>query len=524
MRRIITLTFAALIFVPASLAQTPRRGSATRPATQPAAPARPAVNPPPAAAAPAAPAKADPCGCEGETPPEVLAVVGATKIGRAEVDDALKSQLDSIRERVIDARRTELDLQINRLLLEAEAKKRGMTTEALLDQEIGAKTPLPSEAETLAFYNENKARIGADYARVKNDLAEYMRTQRQQDTAAKFAQQLRAASAVAVNAAEATPPATAADRARVLATVNGRQITSGMIEDSLRPHVHSAQQQIYNLRKNQLDSRINASLLEQESQKRQITTRALLDAEVNAKKTAVTDAEVAAFYNVNKERINGTLEEVKPQLAEYLTEEQSRKLEGALYERLRAAVGVQVFLREPASPVYDIATDDQPAKGAATAPVTVVEFTDFQCPSCAQAHPVLERLASEYAGRVRVVVRDYPLAQHANAFKAAEAAEAARAQGKYWEYAALLFANQSALEVPQLKEYATRVGLDRQKFDAMLDSHQFADKVRRDLNDGLRVGVNSTPSIFINGRRVTNTTYEGLKAGIDAALKEKGRG
>lgn len=516
MRRIITLTFAALIFVPASHAQSPQGGSATRPAPQPAAPARPATNPPPA--------KADLCGCEGEPLPEVLALVGATKISRAEIDDALKSQIDAVRQQLIGARRLELDLQINSLLLEAEAKKRGVTTMALLDQEIVAKTPLPSEAETLAFYNENKERIGAEYAKVKSDVAEYMRTQRQQETAAKFAQQLRAAAAVTVNAAEVTPPATPAERARVFATVGGRQITSAMIEDSLRPLVHSVQQQVYSLRKNQLDLRINDVLLEQESQKRQITTRALLDAEVTAKKTAVTDAEVVAFYNGNKERINGTLEQVKPQLADYLTEQQARKLEGALADRLRAAVGVQVFLREPVAPVYDIATDDQPAKGAATAPVTIVEFTDFQCPACAQAHPVLERLAAEYGDRVRVVVRDYPLAQHANAFKAAEAAEAARTLGKYWEYAALLFANQSALEVPQLKEYATRVGLDRQKFDAMLDSNQFADKVRRDLNDGLRVGVNSTPSIFVNGRRISNITYEGLKAGIDAALKEKGRG
>ncbi len=521
MRRIVTLTFAALIFVPASLAQSPRGGSATRPAPQPPAPARPATNSPPVIAAPA---KLDPCGCEGEPLPEVLAVVGATKIGRAEVDDALRSQIDAIQKQVIGARRMELDLQVNSILLEAEAKKRGVTTMTLLDQEIVAKTPLPSESEMLVFYNENKARIGADYAKVKDDLAEYLRTERQQDTAAKFAQQLRAASAVTVNAAEVTPPATAAERARVFATVNGRQITSAMIEDSLRPLVHSVQQQVFNLRKGQLDLRINDVLLEQESRKRQITTRALLDAEVNAKKTAVTDAEVLAFYNGNKERINGTFEQVKPQLVEYLAEQQSRKLQAALADRLRAAAGVQVFLREPVAPVYEIATDDQPAKGAATAPVTIIEFTDFQCPSCALAHPVLERLVAEYADRVRFVVRDYPLAQHTNAFKAAEAAEAARAQGKYWEYAALLFSNQSALEVPQLKEYATRVGLDRQKFDAMLDSNQFADKVRRDLNDGLRVGVNSTPSVFVNGRRVSNVSYDGLKASIDAALKAKGRG
>jgi protein-disulfide isomerase len=176
------------------------------------------------------------------------------------------------------------------------------------------------------------------------------------------------------------------------------------------------------------------------------------------------------------------------------------------------------------SPVYEIATDDQPSKGAATAAVTVVEFTDLQCPTCAQLHPVVERLVAEYGDRVKFVVRDYPLTMHANAAKAAEAAEAAREQGKYWEYVALLYRNQSALEVPKLKEYAASLGLDRAKFDAALDSGKFSEKVQRDMTDGNRVGVNGTPTFYVNGRRIEVRSYEALKAAIDAALKEKGRG
>ena len=121
---------------------------------------------------------------------------------------------------------------------------------------------------------------------------------------------------------------------------------------------------------------------------------------------------------------------------------------------------------------------------------------------------------------MRFVVRDFPLSQHADAEKAAEAAEAAREQGKYWEYAALLFQNQSALQTDKLKEYATRTGLDCAKFDAALDSGRFADKVQRDLNDGERVGVNGTPTFFINGLRATDASYETLKAALDAALKK----
>jgi protein-disulfide isomerase len=467
-----------------------------------------------------------PCGCEGEPQPEVLAVVGGVRISRAEVDGAVMPQIEEARQQVVEARRRELDLQINSVLLEAEARKRGVSTTRLLEQEVVGKVAEPTESEALAFFNENKSRVGpnASFEQFKPQVVEYLRGERRREAAAKFAQSLRAAYPVTVNAPAATPPAAPADRARVFATVNGRQITSAMIEDSLRPLIYAAQRQVYNLRRRQLELQVNDLLLSQEAQKRQVTTRALLEAEVTSKKKPVTEAEALAFYNQNKERINGAFAEIKPQIISYLEEQQSQGLETALARRLRSAAGVQLFLREPVAPVYEIATDDQPAKGAAGAAVTVVEFTDFQCPSCAALHPVLERLAAEYGDRVRFVVRDYPLAQHADAQKAAEAAEAAREQGKYWEYVALLYRNQSALSVAKLKEYATQLGLDRAKFDAALDGGRFAEKVRRDVEDGNRVGVGGTPSFFVNGRFVEERSYDALKAAIEAALKEKGKG
>ncbi|MGI8567547.1 MAG: DsbA family protein, partial [Pyrinomonadaceae bacterium] len=130
----------------------------------------------------------------------------------------------------------------------------------------------------------------------------------------------------------------------------------------------------------------------------------------------------------------------------------------------------------------------------------------------------------EYGDRVQLVVRDFPLRQHVNAFKSAEAAEAAREQGKFWEYVSLLFGNQSALDSANLKEYATRVGLDRRKFDAALDSGKYAEKVQRDLQDGTRFGVNSTPTLFVNGRRIEDRSYEGVKSIIEKALKDGAKG
>jgi protein-disulfide isomerase len=226
----------------------------------------------------------------------------------------------------------------------------------------------------------------------------------------------------------------------------------------------------------------------------------------------VSEADAQKFYEENKARISGEYAQLKPQIIQYLQQQEARRAESLFAEQLRKAAAVQVFLNQPEAPTYAIAVDDQPTKGNQAAPVTIVEFTDFQCPSCAKSQPVLEAVAAEFGDKVKLVVRDFPLEQHAFAFKAAEAAEAAREQGKYWEYIALLFLNQSALEVAKLKEYATQVGLDRQKFDAALDSDKFADKVRR---------VNSTPTVFVNGRRVKERSRESLKAAVEAALKEK---
>ncbi|HEY9402858.1 MAG TPA: thioredoxin domain-containing protein [Pyrinomonadaceae bacterium] len=500
----------------------PRRATPAKPAqTQPT----PQPRPPglPSAAAPAAGAAMLNCACEGEPLPEVVAVVNGVRITRQEVDSRIAPQLAELRKTVIEARARELDLQINSKLLDAEAKKRGKTTTKLLEDEIVSKVAEPTEAEAQKFYNENKARINVEYSAAKADIISYLRELRQREMAKQFADRLRVAAVVKVNAPSATPPASAAERARVFAVVNGEQLTSAQIEDSLKPLIFSVQQRFYQLRKTEVDLRINDVLLEQEAQKRKITTKALLDAEVQAKTRPITDAEAQTFYEQNKQRINGEFAQLKPELVQYLQETQKRDLQAAFAEQLRKAATVQVNLPAPESPVLQIATDDQPMKGNPAAPVTIVEFTDFQCPSCAGAHPVLEKLVAEYGDRVRLVVRDFPLEIHEHAAKAAEAAEAARAQGKYWEYAGLLFANQKALSVDKLKEYATQVGLDRQKFDAALDSGQMADKVQRDLMDGIRLGVSGTPSFFVNGRVANDRTYEGLKAAIEKALNERGK-
>lgn len=517
-RSVLVSMIVLLICAAVGPAQTPPTPQKSQSGTEPAQPSKT----PPDAAQPAKPAKEEDCGCEGKLPPNTAAIVNGVQISTKEIDDAIKDRVVEMQRQIVEARKRELDLQINTKLLEAEAKKRGITTAKLIELEITSKAVRPTDAEAQTFYDQNKSRIDGTFNDVKAELIKYMLEQRRGELGAALAKRLRgeAKLEILVTSENVTAPATPADRARLLATVNGVRITSGDIEDSLVPAIYNMQEQVHELRKTQVDMKINDLLLEQEAQKRKITSKALFDAEVVSKIKEITEADAQKFYQENKERINGEYPQLKDQIIQYLRQNEQQAAEKVFADGLRKAAAVQVLLVPPESPVYKIASDDSPVKGAPAAPVTIVEFTDFECPSCARTQPVLEQIVNEYTGKVKLVVRDFPLEQHTHALKAAEAAEAAREQGKYWEYTALLFKNQSALDVDKLKEYATQVGLDRKLFDVALDSGKHTEKVQQDVQEGYRLGVNSTPTVFVNGRKMRERTPEFLRSAIDAALKE----
>jgi protein-disulfide isomerase len=460
---------------------------------------------------------ADNCACESQVLPETVANVNGVKITAADLKKATGDTVTQLQRQVIEARKRELDLMINSKLLSLEAKKRSVSTVKLLEQEVLAKVQRPTQADAQAFFDQNKAKIKQEFKDVADDIITYLSEQRQRDEAKKFADSLRAANEVKVLVTEVTPPTTQADRARVLATIKGDPITAADVENALLPMIFDVQEQVYKLRKEELELSINDTLLTQEAEKRKITTRALLDAEVKPK--PVTDQQVQAFYDQNKERVSGDFAQTKDAIKQYLEQIEVRQAERGFVEKLRAGATIQTFLIAPESPVFSVSTADQPSLGNAAAPVTIVAFTDYQCPSCAAIHPELERLVKESGDKVRLVTRDFPLSQHVDAFKAAEAAEAAREQGKYWEYIHVLMKNQSTLTVEKLKAYAGELALDQRRFNAALDSGKFAESVQRDLEDGMKLGINGTPTIFINGRRVSAKGYDELKAIVDQALK-----
>jgi protein-disulfide isomerase len=149
-------------------------------------------------------------------------------------------------------------------------------------------------------------------------------------------------------------------------------------------------------------------------------------------------------------------------------------------------------------------------------------FTDFQCSACSKTHPILQELLRPYGNKVRFVVRDFPLPMHPDSLNAAEAAGAANAQGKFFEYTELLYRNQSALSIPQLKQYATQIGLNRAKFDLALLRHTYLPEIQHDLSDGGRYGVHGTPAIFVNGRRLVDLEPATIQLALDNAFSTAG--
>src|SRR5262245_35864450 len=289
-----------------------------------------------------------------------------------------------------------------------------------------------------------------------------------------------------------------------LAEVNGETITAEELDRALGARLSKLEEQIYDLKSRELDSLIAQRLFAQEAAKRGISVPALLDAEVTAKVSLVTEKEIEDFYQANKARMRGDDTEIRQKIRAFLQQQKLSARREAFVESLRSEGKVVVRLQPPPASRVEVSTDGAPVRGAADAPVTVVEFSDFECPFCKQTHPTLKQLLDRYPGKVRLAYRDFPLDSiHPQARRAAEAARCAQDQGKFWEYHDLLFTQSPQLAPEDLRRYAGQVGVDVTKFDSCLAAGTHKAAVQRDLDDGNRLGITGTPAFFVNGRTLT---------------------
>ncbi|MEO6029475.1 MAG: thioredoxin domain-containing protein [Candidatus Binatia bacterium] len=302
-----------------------------------------------------------------------------------------------------------------------------------------------------------------------------------------------------------------------LATVGSKTFTRAEIEARVKPKLIEIEAQKYEVIREGLDEAIAEELFKLEATARKITPEQLVKDEIEAKVPTPSDADIQKVYDENKEELQGqALEQVKPQIVEYLKAEKSQVRHEAFITELKAKYKTDDKLR---APTVEVATAGRPERGGAKAPVTIVEFSDYQCPFCKRGEDAIDKVVETYGDKVRVVFRDYPLPFHPQARPAAEAASCANAQGKFWEYHKKLFANQQALADDNLKTYAKDIGLDQAKFDECFTKKPGSAAIDKDLADGAAAGVNGTPAFFINGRALSGAQpFEKFKEVIDQEL------
>ena len=288
-----------------------------------------------------------------------------------------------------------------------------------------------------------------------------------------------------------------------LAEVNGEAITAKDLERSLGSKLTQLEEQVYNLKRQELDSLIAQRLVAQEAKKRGIPVAALVDAEVTSKVTLVTEGEIDSFYQANKEGLRGDEATVRQQIRTFLQQQKLTARRDLFVQSLRAQAKVLDHLPPPSVVRVEMSIEGAPLRGATDAPVTLVEFSDFECPFCKQAHSTLAQLLARYPGKVKLAYRDFPLESiHPQARRAAEAARCANDQGKFWDYHDVLFGQSPSLSSDDLKRYATQVGLDIARFEGCLANGVHKAAVQRDVDEAMRLGITGTPAFFINGRPV----------------------
>ncbi len=287
---------------------------------------------------------------------------------------------------------------------------------------------------------------------------------------------------------------------KVVATYNGGKITYGELEIEAKPKILEIQNQMYQARKEVLERMAVERIVKAEAAKKGQTEEQYIQTRVDALPvTPPSDAEVKDFFDRLKQagRIppDTKLEQIKDQLVQAMVNQQKRTSVQKVIDELRTQANLQIDLPAPR---VEVAASG-PARGPGDAKVTIVEFSDFQCPYCGQAFGTVEQLMQQYAGKVKLVFRQFPLPIHQQAEKAAEASLCAADQGKFWELHDMMFKNQKKLDVSDIKTYAASAGLDGTKFSQCLDSGEKKKQVDSDIEAGQAAGVNGTPAFFING-------------------------
>lgn len=294
---------------------------------------------------------------------------------------------------------------------------------------------------------------------------------------------------------EAAATAAATDAGdEIVATIDGDPIRVSDL--GINGELTRLRQEEYQAKVNGVESKIAEMLLHKDADRLGLTFEAYLEQEIGAKIEGPTDEQVQRFYDQQKARIGRPLEEVRSQIERMLQQELVRQAHNELVAKLREGVDIQVTVDPPR---IEVAAETVRVRGPENAPISIIEFSDFQCPFCRQVQPALAELQTRYGDKIRWAFKDLPLSSiHPHAQGAAEAARCAADQGKFWEFRAAMFA--SASITPELfQTTADGLGVNADEFKTCVASGRHRAAVLADSEEAAALGISGTPAFVING-------------------------
>jgi protein-disulfide isomerase len=281
-------------------------------------------------------------------------------------------------------------------------------------------------------------------------------------------------------------------------TITDKEVYSGIEAD-----LYDAEMKVFQIKFAKLNQLVVEKIIAKDPKSKGMTNDQFFEKNIYSK-IKVSSKEFNDFVaekKIPKQQINPQITE---KIKNYLT---MQKKEAALKNWLGGKTsksGIEVFMEKPTRPSFDVSTDGSPFAGGENAKVTLVEFSDFQCPYCAEGSKILKTLKKKYGNKIKVVMKQFPLPFHSQAKKAAMAALCANEQdkAKFWSMHDKMFADQSKLKVADLKALAKSLGLKSEQFDKCLDDNKYMAAIEKDIQDGKSVGVKSTPTFFVNGKLI----------------------
>lgn len=303
---------------------------------------------------------------------------------------------------------------------------------------------------------------------------------------------------------------------KVVATIDGTPIYAKEVDAHVKSRLARIETQVFDIKKEGLEELVDKKLLERTAAKNKLTVEEFVAKEAGSVLDP-SEEELKAMYEARKGEGAQPFAEIKGEFAQLVKQSRQNRARQQLVEKLRSEANVVILMQPPR---VAVSVDDDPAIGPEAAKVTIIEFSDYQCPFCGRSRSTVNQILETYKDQVRYVFRDFPLSFHKDAFAAHVAAQCAGEQGKYWDYNNKLFGNQQALKEDSLKQYATDLGLNLEAFNLCLASDKYVKEIQKDMDDGVTAGVTGTPAFFINGVLISGARpFSAFKEIIDNELK-----